>query len=74
MSVSPTTTSSPSSVGSYTNDDVRAQTTWQAEVSKLQVSQLDDLLRGHKYFTEALFHTMCFDPFLKQLLGPSLVA
>ena len=33
-----------SSAASYTDADVRAQSVWQAEVSKLKVAQLDELL------------------------------
>ena len=36
--------STPSSAGSYTTADVHSQTSWQAEVSKLKVAQLDELL------------------------------
>ena len=35
----------PTSVGSYSDADVRAQSVWQAEVHKLKVAQLDELLR-----------------------------
>ena len=34
----------PTSAGSYTDADVRAQSVWQAEVNKLKVVQLDELL------------------------------
>ena len=34
----------PTSAGSYTDADVRAQSVWQAEVHKLKVAQLDELL------------------------------
>ena len=34
----------PTSAGSYSDADVRAQSVWQAEVNKMKVAQLDDLL------------------------------
>ena len=34
----------PTSVGSYSDADVRAQSVWQAEVNKMKVAQLDELL------------------------------
>ena len=34
----------PTSAGSYTDADVRAQSVWQAEVNKLKVAQLAELL------------------------------
>ena len=34
----------PTSAGSYTDADVRAQSVWQAEVNKMKVAQLDELL------------------------------
>ena len=34
----------PTSAGSYTDADVRAQSVWQAEVHKLKMAQLDELL------------------------------
>ena len=34
----------PTSAGSYTDADVRAQSVWQAEVNRLKVAQLDELL------------------------------
>ena len=34
----------PTSAGSYSDADVRAQSVWQAEVHKLKVAQLDELL------------------------------
>ena len=36
----------PTSAGSYTDADVRAQSVWQAEVNKLKVAQLDELLNA----------------------------
>ena len=36
----------PSSAGSYSDADVRAQSLWQAEANKLKVAQLDELLRA----------------------------
>ena len=35
----------PTSAGSYSDADVRAQNVWQAEANKLKVAQLDELLR-----------------------------
>ena len=35
-----------SSAASYSDADVRAQSVWQAEVNKLKVTQLDELLRA----------------------------
>ena len=34
----------PTSAASYSDADVRAQSVWQAEVNKLKVAQLDELL------------------------------
>ena len=34
----------PTPAGSYSHADVRARTAWQAEVNKLKVAQLDELL------------------------------
>ena len=36
----------PTSAGSYSDADVRAQSVWQAEVNKLKVAQLDELLNA----------------------------
>ena len=36
--------STPTSANSYSDADVRAQSVWQAEVSKMKVAQLDELL------------------------------
>ena len=36
----------PTSAGSYSDADVRAQSVWQAEVTKLKVAQLDELLNA----------------------------
>ena len=36
----------PTSAGSYSDADVRAQSVWQAEVHKLKVAQLDELLNA----------------------------
>ena len=35
-----------SSAASYSDADVRAQSVWQAEVNKMKVAQLDELLRA----------------------------
>ena len=35
----------PTSAGSYSDANVRARSLWQAEVNKLKVAQLDELLR-----------------------------
>ena len=35
----------PTSAGSYSDAQVREQSVWQAEASKLKVAQLDELLR-----------------------------
>ena len=36
----------PTSAGSYSDADVRAQSVWQAEVKKMKVAQLDELLNA----------------------------
>ena len=38
--------SAPSSNASYSDKDVRCQSEWQAEVNKLKVTQLDELLQA----------------------------
>ena len=37
-------TTTPTSAGSYSDADVRAQSVWQAEVNKMKVAQLGELL------------------------------
>ena len=37
-------TTTPTSAGSYSDADVRAQNVWQAEVNTMKVAQLDELL------------------------------
>ena len=39
-------TTPTSSANSYSDADVRAQSVWQAEVNKMKVAQLDELLRA----------------------------
>ena len=42
----PGSTTPGSSANSYSDADVRAQSVWQAEVNKMKVAQLDELLRA----------------------------